>query len=151
MKISRTLLFAITILGSCLLTGCEASPDEIAIHENIKTMREAIENHDAELFMQGIANDYAGMYRQDRKRLKDFLVRHLDRNRVIHLYLADIELEIEGRLAKARFYSGIAGGPEQVPERGQLYVVETDWVKQEETWRMQRARWRPKLFIPNPG
>jgi len=151
MKTIRALLFVIVLLGSHLLAGCDASPDEVAIRETIKTMRGAIENHDANLLMQAIADDYSGTYRQDRKRLNDFVARHLERNRVIHLYLADIELEIEGEIAKVRFYSGIAGGPGQVPERGQLYVVETDWVKRENTWLLQRARWRPKLFVPNPG
>jgi len=148
-RLLRIFLLSIACCG--VLTACESSADELAIQASIESMQNAIEQHDVELFMENIAGDFSGQFRQDKKRLRNFVQRHLDNNRVIHVYLANQEIEIEGDYAKVRFNSGLMGGPAQVPERGQLYIVETDWVRLKGNWKMQRAQWRPKLFVINPG
>lgn len=133
--------------GLSLLSGCGASEDELALRSNITAMREAITSHKPELLMQYIDPSYKSPSHPDFNTLNNFVNSHLSNNRVIHLYLADIEIDIDDNIAKIIFYSGIAGGADQIPERGRLFKVGTHWLKTDGQWKVTQAKWRPALIM----
>ena len=129
-----------------LISGCDTSEDELALRSNITSMREAITSHKPEQLMQHIDPAYKSPIHRNFKTLDTFVNYHLNNNRVIHLYLADIEIDIDGDTAKVIFYSGVAGGPNQIPERGRLFKVGTRWLKTDGQWKVTQAKWRPALI-----
>ena len=141
----------IFLLSACFafasLSGCGASDDELILRNNIEQMRNAVSQHKADKFMGFIADTYKSPFHRDKKTLQDFVNYHLKQNRVIYIYIADIDVEIDDDSAKIVFYSGITGGPEQIPERGQLYKVGMRWSKANGQWLLTQAKWRPALVL----
>lgn len=127
------------------LAGCDNSADEQIILGNIQAMREAIQNHDRNTFMQHVAPNYRGQDHGNRPVLERFVIEQLKKNKNIYIYMADTSIEIKDGIAQVIFYAGTAGGPDQVPERGQLYKVMTNWKPFGDHWQLIHARWRPAL------
>lgn len=127
------------------LAGCSDSADEKIILSNIQTMREAIQAHDKNEFMKYIAPRYRGQDHGNRPGLERFVIEQLKNNKNIYIYMADTSIEIKDGIARVTFYAGTAGGPDQVPERGQLYKVETNWKQFSDQWQIIHAKWRPAL------
>ena len=140
-------LLLVVVLAS--LTACGSSEDEMALRDNIREMREAITSHQADVFMKQIDANYKSPLHRDKNTLGDFIDYYLTGNRVIHIYLADINIEIDDASAKITFYSGVAGGPDQIPERGRLFKVGTHWLKTSGQWKLTQAKWRPALIPKN--
>lgn len=128
-----------------LQSGCSDSASENAIRNNIQSMREAIQAHDKNEFMKFISPRYRGQDHGNRPVLERFVIEQLRDNKNIYIYMADISVEIKDGIASATFYAGTAGGPDQVPERGQLYKVVTNWKQYEGHWQVSHAKWRPAL------
>jgi len=141
------LYFLISLLLFALfVSGCSSPEDELALRSNITSVREAITSHQPNQLMQHIDPSYKSPVHKNIEALNDFVNYHLKQNRVIHLYLADINIEIDDNTAKIIFYSGIAGGPDQIPERGRLFKVGTRWLKTDGQWKITQAKWRPALL-----
>jgi len=142
--------FILFLFISTLLTGmtaCGPSDDELMLRANIQSMRQAITEHKSNTFMKYIHKDYKSPIHNDINALRDFVNYHLRSHRVIYVYMADIEIEIKDNTAKIIFYSGTAGGPEQIPERGRLFKVGTRWLKENGQWKVTQAKWRPALVL----
>lgn len=135
------------ILLGLILTGCGDSADEKTISGNIQSMREAIQNHDKNSFMKHVAPRYRGQAHGNRPTLERFVIQQLKNNKNIYIYMADISIDITDNIAKVIFYAGTAGGPDQVPERGQLFKVQTTWKENGGYWQLTHAKWRPALKI----
>jgi len=147
--INQFSIYSIVFILFCIasVSGCDSSEDELALRSNIAAMRKAITSHQPEQLMQHIDPSYKSPSHPNFKSLNTFVNFHLNNNRVIHLYLADIEIEFDGDIAKIIFYSGVAGGPEQIPKRGKLFKVGTHWLKTNGQWKVTQAKWRPALII----
>jgi hypothetical protein len=135
------------VLLGLTLAGCGDSADEKNIRSNMQAMREAIQNHDKDAFMQHVAASYRGQYHGTRPALEHFVIRQLGNNENIYIYMADTSIEIKNSVARVIFFAGTAGGPDQLPERGQLYRVQTNWKQFSGHWQLTSARWRPALTI----
>ena len=138
---------SILVLALSILSGCGISDDELTIRNNIEQMREAIRQHEGEKFMSFIDETYKSPFHRDKKSVRKFVKYHLNRNRVIYIYIADINVEINNNIAKVTFYSGITGGADQVPERGRLYKVGMHWLKTNNHWRVTQTKWRPAIVL----
>jgi hypothetical protein len=135
------------VLFGLSLAGCGDSADEANIRSNMQAMREAIQNHDKDGFMKYVAPRYRGQYHGNRPVLERFVIQQLKKHKKIYIYMADTSIEIKDGIARVIFYAGTAGGPDQVPERGQLYKVQTNWKQFSGHWQLTNARWRPALTL----
>jgi len=131
---------------SFLLMSCGDSEDKKTISSNIQNMREAIQNHNKNDFMKYVAPRYSGQSHGNRASLERFVINQLKSNKNIYIYIADTSIEISDGIANVVFYAGTAGGPDQVPERGQLFKVQTTWRAYGGHWQLTNARWRPALI-----
>ena len=141
-------LFAglLVIMFSFLLTSCSDSEDKNTISNNIQSMREAIQNHDIHAFMKHVGSRYRGQSHGNRQSMERFVIQKLKANKKIYIYIADTDIEITDNIAKVIFYAGTAGGPDQIPERGQLFKVQTTWRENKGHWQLTNAKWRPALI-----
>lgn len=147
-KMFSQLIFSLSLLVIFTsLSGCGDSNDKILLRNNVEQMREAVSSHQAEKFMGFIAENYKSPFHRNKETLQKFVSYHLSNNRIIYIHLTDIDIEIDDDTAKIVFYSGITGGPDQIPERGQLYKVGMHWSKTNEQWLLTQAKWRPALVL----
>jgi len=144
-KIALRLVLAI-LASVVFLSACSSSEDELALRSNISAMQDAITSRQPDMLMQHIDPNYKSPLHRDINALNNFVKDHLSYNRVIYLYLADIEIDLDNDRAKIIFNSGIAGGPDQIPERGKLFKVGTHWLKIDGQWKVTQAKWRPVLW-----
>jgi len=133
------------VLLGLSLAGCSDSADEKSIRSNMQAMREAIQNHNKDSFMTHVAPDYSGQYHRSRPVLERFVIEQLSYHEKIYIYMADTSIEVNDGVARVIFYAGTAGGPDQVPDHGQLFKVQTKWKKFSGDWQLTHARWRPAL------
>lgn len=140
------------MLAACtLLFACGDSPDEISLQKNLVAMRDAIQTHETDKFMGYVAPEYKNRFHPDRQALSSFINRHLSANPVIYIYMADIDItfnEENKEIADILLYAGTAGGPDELPVRGQFFKVKTNWKKVDGSWLLVTANWRPALFAP---
>lgn len=137
------LLASVMLLAAC---GPGSSVDE-QVRETIAAMESAAEEGRPLDFMAHVADDFQGqggqMTRQDFLRLMTF---QFSRYRRLHAQLFPIEVEdAGGGFADARFRVLVTGGQGLLPEDGQLYRVETSWMRDGRDWLLWRASWEPVL------
>lgn len=131
-----------------VLGGCGPGPGvEEQIRETISSMESAAEEGRPIEFMGYVADDFQGrggqMTRDDFLRFMTF---QMNRYRRFQATLFPIEVNDQGgNFADASFRVLVTGGRGLLPENGQLYTVETSWVRDDGDWRLWRADWTPVL------
>lgn len=144
----KTFFTFLLLFAGVSLVACSDTADEMAIQITMQAMREAIKKHDPQAFMSHVSKDYRGQYHGTYGVFEEFVGRQLKNNKTIYIYMADTRIQIKDGIAKVIFYAGTAGGPDQVPERGQLFKVQTNWRPFDGRWQLTHARWRPALEFP---
>lgn len=133
------------LLSIYLLVGCGASGSvQDQIKANIANMETAAEAGERRAFMDYIADGFGGqsggMTREDFAR---YLFLQLNERRRVEARLFPIAVDVQGpNLAVARFNVLLTGGAGLIPDDGQLFAVETEWVLEDGEWLLWRADWR---------
>ncbi|MGD9000181.1 MAG: nuclear transport factor 2 family protein [Granulosicoccaceae bacterium] len=136
------------IIATLLLAGCGENRDELAIKNGIISMSKAVEQHDTDTFMRHIAGDYRDGHGRDKNAIRQLLEHYFEYNEQINLIISSMEIEFgeDENTAVARLRVLATGGEGKLPERGRLNEVTSQWRKQNNTWHVTRARWRPVLL-----
>jgi len=144
----RTFLAAAT-LALLALSGCgERGSVSDQVKAAISDMETLGEAGDRGGFMDYVTEDFQGqggtLTRDDFNRL---LLLQWNQNRRIGAQLFPVEVtELGPTLATARFRMLLTGGAGWLPERGQLFDVETSWQKEGGDWKLWRATWQSASF-----
>jgi hypothetical protein len=141
----RTAFTAAFCVVLALAAGCRREPPEEALRARIAGLEQAIEARDADALAEGLAEDFAGPDGMDRDRLRRTAALLWLRNREVGVALGPVEVELVGDRAKARFTAATRGGEGLLPDRAQVYRVETGWRLDDGEWRLISARWEPAL------
>ena len=120
-----------------LMTGTES-------HQGVAAFASEIEYATVEDLL---AEDFVGNDGLDRRGARQLAAGVFLRHRDVSATLGPVQVELRGREdAIARFTVLAAGGSGGVlPERGQVYEVETGWRLQDGEWRLLNASWEPQL------
>src|SRR5690606_20409980 len=112
-----------------LLAGCAGDPPEQAVRHRVEAMQAAIDARDAGAIADLLA---AAVF-----------LRHRD----VGAALGPVDVELRGDSdAVARFTVLATGGSGGLlPERGQVYRVETGWRRIDGDWKLLNANWTPTL------
>ncbi len=153
MRIAVGMLLVGLLLGAC---GKEPSVEQqvIATLENMKQDAEAGRHMD---FMRYVADDFDGQLgSMDRRDFHRYMLLQMNENRRLYAQFFPIYVQAEGTAkpateASARFKILITGGGGLLPERGQLFEVETEWKRDGSDWRLLRAAWQPVALPQQPG
>ena len=131
------------------LVGCSAEPSvEQQIIASLEQMELSAEEGRHLDFMSGVAKDFSGQYEgMDRREFHRFMIFQMNENRRLHAQLFPIHVkETAAGQASAQFNILVTGGGGLLPERGQLFEVETAWVRDGGDWLLSKADWEPVDF-----
>jgi hypothetical protein len=138
--------FALLLALAALATGCRHMPPEQALRDTIAAMQKAGEEHRVSDLMASVADDFVGQEGMDQKQLRQYLTVISLQNRQVGTTLGPLTVTITGDRARVEFTlaaSGGAGG--WMPDRAQVYDVETGWRLEGNDWKLISASWKPKL------
>jgi len=136
------------VLSAFLLGACsEKLTTEQRIIARLQEMKTAAEAGEHFKFMDFVAEDFSGQQgSMDRRDFHRFMLFQINRNhRLKGRFFPIFVNETDADHAGARFKLLVTGGKGLLPERGQLYEVETHWYLDQGSWLLQRADWKPAL------
>ena len=140
----RTLLAA--VLAGLLLLGCVEEPSvEQQVIATLRDMEEAAEEGEHLGFIRYVADSFKGQYgsmtRQDFHR---FMIFQINQHRRLRAQFFPIYVQDLGNdQASAHFRILVTGGAGMLPEHGQLFEVETEWLRDGGDWKLSSANWEP--------
>jgi hypothetical protein len=145
-KPRRYWLIALLASLSLLLFGCHSTPPEQALRNTIAAMQAAGEQHKTSGVMDSVADDFAGPDGMDRKQMQRFLLGISLQNRKLGTTIGPLDIKVIGDRATVNFTLGASGGEGGwLPDRAQVYQVETGWRMEGSDWKLISANWKEKL------
>lgn len=142
----QTILFAGLLL--CLITGCTPAGPEAQIRAALEAMEQAGEAGEIGSFMEWVAEDFVGnSAAMGRAELRRLLLVQLRKSARVSAVASNIQVEVQSDdRATASMALLLTGGPKGwLPDRGQLYAIQTGWRKDDGDWVLIQAQWEPQL------
>ncbi len=137
------------LLVTVLLGGlaCSRTSPEQALRMQVDTLQAAIEARDAGDVHAVLAEDFIGNDGLDRRGARQLAVATFLRHRDVAARFGPVRVEMRGQGdATARFTVLATGGSGGLlPDRGQVFDVETGWRLVDGEWQLLNASWRPRL------
>ena len=143
-------------LAVLLLTACSK---ELSVEQQIiatlRNMEYAAEEGQHLEFMSYIADSFGAQQgSMDRREFHRFMIFQINQNRRLQAQFFPIYVEDkkEGS-ASANFRLLVTGGAGLLPESGQLFEVETSWLRDGGDWQLINADWEPVRLpdLPRPS
>jgi hypothetical protein len=134
------------IIVLLLLTGCgERLTVEQQVIQTIRSMEDRIESRERRAFMAHVAEDFSAQDgRMNREQVRALVVFQLNRYERLQARLFPISvMETGAGTAEAQFRALVTGGPNWIPDSGQVYDFETGWRQEGGEWLLVSANWEP--------
>lgn len=138
-------------LLACVLVLLAACGGELTVEQQVILTIRAMETHieagERRPFLEYVSEDFRGQGGSvNRDQLRALLIMQLNRYRRLQGQLFPIQvLETGEGEATADFRALVTGGPDWIPESGQLFEFKTRWRREEGEWRLVAADWEPVL------
>ena len=143
---NKTILYFLIILNSLLLFSCSQEPDIDLLEKRIKELVSVIEHHQQSKIIDYLAKDFLTAANANKAQFLLFARYQLKRNKNISIVLVDKDIIDNKNSFDVTFRILLLGSNRLLPERGQLYKVDSRWVKESGEWMISRLRWeRAKL------
>lgn len=137
--------FAISLaLAVLLLSGCsEKLSVEQQVIATIRNMEYAAEEGLHLEFMGYVADSFGAQHgSMDRREFHRFMIFQINQNRRLRAQLFPVFVKETGEAtASAHFRVLVTGGAGLLPENGQLFEVETQWLREGNDWLLLQAGW----------
>lgn len=139
----------IALLPVFVLALLAACADELTVEQQvIATIREMeahIEAGERRPFLAYVSEDFRGQGGSlDRDQLRALLIMQLNRYQRLQGQLFPVHVVDAGEgEATADFRALVTGGPDWIPESGQLFEFKTRWRREHGEWRVVAADWEP--------
>ena len=132
-----------------LLTGLAACSEQLTVEQQIiatiRDMEASIEAGERRLFMAHISDDFSGQDgNMNREQVRALMIMQLNRYQRLQGQLFPIQVIETGEdSASAHFSALVTGGPNWIPESGQVFEFETHWRRVDDEWLLHAANWTP--------
>lgn len=138
------LAFSAALAAFVLLACSEELSVEQQIIATLQVMEEAAEQGEHFKFMGYVADSFNGQYgSMDRREFHRFMIFQINQKRRLHAQFFPIHVQESGKnLAFAHFKLLVTGGAGLLPESGQLFKVETQWLRDGSDWMLEKADWK---------
>lgn len=145
------------IFGAILaLMSLAACSEKLSVEQQIiatlRNMEYAAEEGQHLEFMTYIADSFGGQQgSMDRREFHRFMLFQINQNRRLQAQFFPIYVRESGvDMASAHFKLLVTGGAGLLPERGQLFEVETHWQRDGGDWLLHGADWEA-VQLPDPS
>jgi hypothetical protein len=134
-----------------LLAGLSACSQPLTVEQRIiatiREMEAKIEAGERRSFMEHIAEDFTGQNgAMTRDQAQALFIYQLNRHQRLHAQLFPIHVkESSDNTATATFKALVTGGPNWLPDSGQVFDFETHWRLVDDEWYLYEANWTPGL------
>jgi len=147
MRTAVSVLLAVSLLAAC---GEELSIDQQII-ATLRNMEYAAEEGEHFEFMSYVADSFSAQQdSMDRREFHRFMIFQINQNRRLQAQFFPIYVQETGEdMASAHFRILVTGGGGLLPDRGQLFEVETNWLRDGGDWMLEKANWQAVQF-PDP-
>lgn len=145
-------IFFSAALTGLLLTACSG---ELSVEQQIiatlRNMEVAAEQGEHFEFIGYVADSFKGQQGSlDRREFHRFMIFQINQNRRLRAQFFPIHVQdLENGNASAHFRILVTGGAGMLPESGQLFEVETEWISSGNDWMLSNADWEP-VQLPDP-
>ncbi len=139
-----------TLVVLLLLACAETISVEQQIIATLRDMEDAAENGEHRKFMGYVADEFRAQHgSMERRDFHRFMIFQINQNRRLHAQFFPIHVQESATgLATAHFRLLVTGGGNLLPERGQLFEVETQWIQTGGDWMLNKAEWEA-VQLPN--
>lgn len=140
---------SLLILVFLLLAGLSACSQPLTVEQRIiatiREMEAKVENGERRPFMEHIAEDFTGQGGAlTREQTRAMFIYQLNRHERLQAQLFPIHVtESSENTATADFRALVTGGPNWIPESGQVFDFETHWRLVDDEWYLYAASWTP--------
>lgn len=143
----RVAYWAACLLASlCFsLTGCSKPPPEQALRESIGKLEQAALRKDSSEFFEYFAEDFSGSEGLDRESFRRYVQLIWLQNKDVGVQMGPLDVKLMDDRATVDFTVALSGGKGLLPERGQIFQVQTGWRLEGDDWRLISASWKPSL------
>lgn len=138
-RLTLTLLFALC------LAGCDNTPDEEQIAENISAMQAAIENRDFIEIGEHLHADFIANDRMRAREVNQLLQMYSLQHKKIGVTIIDSETKMDTAFtdrAETTLSVVVTGSSGLLPSDGSVRTVKVSWLKESGTWLVREAEWR---------
>jgi hypothetical protein len=139
-------------LAALLVVACgeELSVDQQII-ATIRNMEYAAEEGEHFKFISYVSDSFrAQQGTMDRREFHRFMIFQINQNRRLQAQFFPIYVQETGEdMASAHFRILVTGGGGLLPDRGQLFDVETHWLRDGSDWKLDKADWKA-VRLPDP-
>ena len=141
MKFVFCLALAVMTLASC---GKKLTVEQQII-ATLRDMETAAEEGRHLDFMENVSDDFSARQgSMGRLEFHRFMIFQINQHRRLQAQFFPIYVsETGGDTASAHFKLLVTGGAGMLPERGQLFEVETKWIRDGGDWLLGEADWEP--------
>jgi len=140
MRLISGLLLAAVLLAAC---GEKLSVEQQII-ATLRNMEYAAEDGQHLSFMAYVADSFSGQQgSMDRREFHRFMIFQINQNRRLQGQFFPIYVkEVDENTASAQFKLLVTGGAGLLPDKGQLFEVETQWQRDGSDWLLNEAAWK---------
>ena len=141
MRLASSLVVAVLLLAAC---GDELTVEQQVI-ATLRNMEYAAEEGQHLEFMTYVAESFGAQQgSMDRREFHRFMIFQINQNRRLQAQFFPIFVTETGEgTASAHFRILVTGGAGLLPESGQLFEVETSWLRDGGDWDLAEADWEP--------
>jgi hypothetical protein len=135
-----------------LCAGLVACGEKMSVEQQIiaviRDMEARIEAGERRPFMAHISEDFSGQNgSMNREQVQALMIMQLNRYQRLQGQLFPIQvIETGEETASARFRALVTGGPNWIPESGQVFAFDTQWRRVDGEWLLTAADWDPVLL-----
>lgn len=139
-------ILILVLTGLCSCGG--ALTVEQQIIATIREMEEQIEGGERNAFMEHFAEDFSGQEGAlTRDQVRALVIIQLNRYKQLQAQLLPIHVSQTAEdTADAQFSALVTGGPDWIPETGQVFEFDTNWRRVGGKWLLHAASWDPEPF-----
>lgn len=129
-----------------LVMGCARPAPEEALRTAVAGVQQSIEERDAGALRRHLAEDFIGPNGMDRDQARRTAALYMMQHQSVGLTMGPMDVELQEPHATVRFRAALTGGSGRLlPDRANLYQVETGWRMEGGDWKITSARWTPAL------
>jgi len=146
MRLATSFVIAVLLLAAC---GDDLTVEQQVI-ATLRNMEYAAEEGQHLEFMTYVADSFGAQQgSMDRREFHRFMIFQINQNRRLQAQFFPIFVTETGEgTASAHFRILVTGGAGLLPESGQLFEVETSWLRDGGDWDLTEADWEP-VYLPD--